>query len=59
MDTLNVSINGSGDMDLKNMTVNTTKVSVSGAGDIVLGRVIDHTEEKLTKNSTFKVIQRG
>ena len=59
VDRAEISINGSGDMDLKNMTVNTAKVSVSGAGDIVLGRVIDRTEEKITKNSTFKVLQRG
>jgi hypothetical protein len=58
-DSLVVAINGAGDMNLRNMTAKTAKVSISGAGDIVLGRVIDHTEEKLTKNSTFKVIQRG
>ncbi|MBE6640732.1 MAG: helix-turn-helix domain-containing protein [Ruminococcaceae bacterium] len=54
-----ITVNGSGDMDLKNMTVRVAKVNISGAGDIVLGRVTDHTEEKLTKNSTFKVLQRG
>ncbi len=59
VDTADLSVNGAGDIHLQNMTARMAKVRVSGASDITLGRVLEYTDEKLTKNSTFRVIERG
>ena len=59
VDTAELSVNGAGDIHLSKLTARVAKVRITGASDIVIGRVIDHTDEKLSKDSNFKVLQRG
>ena len=57
--TFDIVIRGSGDVEASGVTTNIAKMSVSGSGDIVIGRVIEESVEKHSKNSSIKVLKRG
>lgn len=53
------SIDGSGDIHGENLTVHEAEIRADGEGEIVLGRIIERSYEKLSKNAKLRVAQRG
>lgn len=58
-DTLKLKINGSGEFDAPKLTVGEAHISISGSGDITIGRIKKASYEKLSKDTTLKVLARG
>ena len=52
-------IDGSGDIHGENLTVHEAEIRADGEGEIVLGRIIERSFEKLSKNAKLRVAHRG
>ena len=59
IDSLITSIAGSGSLDAREITARTAQFTVSGSADITVGRVIEKSVEKLSRNCKLKVLARG
>jgi len=59
MDKLEAKINGSGDIDAKNITAKVADVSIKGSGNIIIGRVIEESIEQHSRNGSIKILRRG
>ena len=57
--TLNSNVNGSGEVCASRLTVESAIITAYGSCDVTVGRVINESEEKMSKSSTLKVIRRG
>ena len=59
INTLNININGSGDLAGEALTVNNADISIRGSGTVSLGRIKGRSIERLSKDCTLNVSQRG
>lgn len=59
LDNFETVIKGSGDISAGNITTKHANISIDGSGDIVIGRVIEESVEKHSKNSSIRVLKRG
>jgi len=59
VDSFEARINGSGDIDAKNICTLLADLAIEGSGNITVGRVIEQSIEKHSKNSSIKILKRG
>ena len=59
VDTLKLTVHGSGGFEAPGLTVGEAHIAVSGGGDILIGRIRRASYETLGKNTSLKVLQRG
>jgi len=52
-------ISGSGDIDASDLTVSEAEIQLSGSSDVTIGHVLKSSKEKISKESTLTVKQRG
>lgn len=57
--TIRIVATGSGDINASQLTAENAVIRADGPCDITIGRIINGSEEKLSKTSTLKVIKRG
>ncbi len=58
-DRFDCDISGAGDVNGSNLTVKTADIHTSGGADITIGRIIESSVERLSKDATLTVKQRG
>ena len=59
VETLRVNIAGCGDLACETLTVGDADITIRGSGTVALGRVTGKSVERLSKDSTLSVGQRG
>lgn len=59
VDKYNCKVSGSGDIHAKELTVSEANINLSGSSDVTIGRIINYSMEKISKQSTLTVLKRG
>lgn len=59
LDFYKAKIMGSGNINSREISTRTAKIVIEGSGDVIVGRVIEESFEKHSKNSTIKILARG
>lgn len=59
VDLFKARVSGAGDINAKGVTARTADLNCRGAGDIVLGRVIEESIEKHSRQSSIRILERG
>lgn len=57
--TINIKTSGTGDIYASKLTTESASIRADGPCNVTIGRIINGSEEKLSKTSTLKVIKRG
>ena len=57
--TINIKTSGAGDIYASKLTTESASIRADGPCDVTIGRIINGSEEKISKTSTLKVIKRG
>ena len=55
---LEISVFGSGDIDAKHLTVDELDIEMNGTGGAVIGRVRNHSVERISRASDLKILYR-